>query len=131
MDYFKLGRLRHLKEITLKERHQMIKEYLSGNLTKVEVWRKYTGQLNEHGSLLRLMRMYGYLEKSNSTPNHHISSIMESTNTPIDNEQLILKIQELEKQLEETQLKKEAYRLLIEEAESTFKINIRKKSDTK
>lgn len=40
-------------------------------------------------------------------------------------------IKQLKKELEETQLKAEAYKKIIEIAEQELKINIRKKSNTK
>lgn len=49
-----------------EEREAMVKEYLTGNYTKVEVWNKYTGQDEEHGQLLRWMRTLGYI--SNKIP---------------------------------------------------------------
>jgi hypothetical protein len=53
MDYFKQGNVRHAKTISLAERHQMIKEYLETDQTKLEVWRKYTGYEKEHSALLK------------------------------------------------------------------------------
>ncbi len=50
-------------EIDETERHQIIQEYLSGNKSKAEIWYKYTGQTEEHGQILRWMRMYGYSDK--------------------------------------------------------------------
>jgi hypothetical protein len=38
------------------EKHQIIQEYYSSGKTKQEIWEKYTGYEEEHGSLLRWMR---------------------------------------------------------------------------
>ena len=62
MDYFKNGIVRQASTISLAEKHQMIKEYLETDQTKVEIWRKYTGYRYEHGAILKWMRIYGYVD---------------------------------------------------------------------
>lgn len=135
MNYFKNGMVRHASTIGLDERHQIIKEYLSGDLTKKEIWQKYTGQSNEHGSLLRWMRMYGYIDdeiKRRPIFNSVINALpMDSKYDDLNKSQLQARIKELERQLQDAKLKEEGYRTMIEIAEKTFKISIRKKSDTK
>jgi len=42
------------------EKHFIIQELLSTGCTKAQIWEKYTGQLEEHGQLLRWMRKLGY-----------------------------------------------------------------------
>ena len=42
------------------EKHFIIQELLSTGCTKAQIWEKYTGQLEEHGQLLRWMRQLGY-----------------------------------------------------------------------
>jgi hypothetical protein len=54
----------------------MIKEYLRGNWTKTEVWKKYTGQGEEHGQILSWMRKLGYISDKKSTPMQKRSSTM-------------------------------------------------------
>ena len=51
------------KYFTDAEKHQIIQELLSSQCTKVEIWEKYTGELEEHGHLLRWMRQLGYNTK--------------------------------------------------------------------
>ena len=48
------------------EREEMIKEYLAGDYSKVEIWRKYTGQTVERGKMLNWMRILGYSDKVGS-----------------------------------------------------------------
>ncbi|QQS67573.1 MAG: hypothetical protein IPP08_05255 [Chlorobiota bacterium] len=48
------------KYYTLEERHQIIQELIATGCTKVEIWEKYTGDIEEHGQLLRWMRQLGY-----------------------------------------------------------------------
>ena len=43
---------RGIGSLSWAEREEMIEEYLSGNYSKVEIWRKYTGQTVEHGKML-------------------------------------------------------------------------------
>ena len=42
------------------EKHFIIKELLSTGCSKAQIWKKYTGQLEEHGQLLRWMKQLGY-----------------------------------------------------------------------
>jgi hypothetical protein len=57
-------------------REEMIKEYLRGKWTKTEVWKKYTGQGEEHGQILRWMHKLGYISDKKSTPMQKRSSTM-------------------------------------------------------
>jgi len=133
MNYFKNGNTRRGSEVSLSERHQIIKEYLTGRFTKQEIWMKYTGQLEEHGQLLRWMRMYGYVD--NEIKRKPIftqtSSFMAESDDHLDKNQLLARIKQLEKDLQNAKLKEEGYRTMIEIAEKTFKIPITKKSGTK
>ena len=135
MDYFKNGKIRSASEVRLSERHQIIKEYLSGGSTKQEIWYKYTGQLEEHGSLLRWMRMYGYVDEGPKRRTTFIGTFnhlpMSSKYDDLDQQQLRAKIKELERLLEDSKLKEEGYRLMIELAEKAYKIPIAKKSGSK
>ena len=127
--------IRNARSFTIKERHCMIKEYLEGNLTKTEIWCKYTGQLDEHGTLLRWMRMYGYVE-DNRTKRPKFSRsfnypIMGDRYDDLDKSELQDRVKKLEKLLEDSQLREEGYRIMIDNAEKAYKIPIRKKPDTK
>ncbi|MFZ0282597.1 MAG: hypothetical protein WAL29_13185, partial [Bacteroidales bacterium] len=55
--------LRRGSSFTLSERHHIIQEMLSSDFTKTEIWKKYTGQSEEHGYLLKWMRQLGYSTK--------------------------------------------------------------------
>ena len=120
---------------TIEERHAIIKEYLEGELTKTEIWKKYTGQCDEHGNLLRWMRKYGYIEDNRinrprfgTTFNY---PIMGKEDNELDKSELQARIRELEKLLENSRLREEGYRIMIENAEKAYKIPIRKKPSTK
>ncbi|TXD77640.1 hypothetical protein [Algoriphagus ratkowskyi] len=56
-------RTRGIGSLSWAEREEMIKEYLSGNYSKIEIWKKYTGQSVEHGKMLQWMRELGYSDK--------------------------------------------------------------------
>ncbi|EPR68668.1 hypothetical protein [Cyclobacterium qasimii] len=127
-------KIRTVGSLSREERESMIKEYLTGQYTKVELWKKYTGQDNEHGKILDWMRKFGYI-----SDNRKSSSVKASYSTPLivnqsntdDPITLQNRIKELEKQLEHAQLKAEGYELMIDIAEKELKIPIRKKSGTK
>jgi hypothetical protein len=130
---------RGIGSLSWAEREEMIQEYLTGNYSKVEIWKKYTGQSVEHGKMLHWMRMLGYSEKIGNPIKRHLSSgfirqeqpILATKENPQDPRDLQKRIKELERQLENAQLKAEGYELMIEIAEKELKIPIRKKSDTK
>lgn len=126
--------IRTIASLSWEERETMIKEYLTGQYSKVEIWKKYTGQDNEHGKLLDWMRKLGYISGQSKVrtikPFNPVSLIMSQkpSDDPIE---LQRRIKELEKQLESAQLKAEGYELMIEIAEKELNIPIRKKSGTK
>ena len=132
MDYFKEGVIRHASTVSVEERHQMIKEHLFDGVSKLHVWRKYTGQKKERGGLLRWMRMYGYVNQRKPIfiPRQYHHTIMAESGKNLSNEQLQAKIKELERQLEDAKLQKEGYLRMIEIAEKELNIHIRKKLDT-
>jgi|GEM_PF-414241 len=47
-----------------KEKREIIEEYLATEITKVDIWKKYTGQTSEHGVIIRWMRQLGYTDKT-------------------------------------------------------------------
>ena len=123
-----------------EERAAIVKEYLSGHYTKVEIWRKYTGQDQEHGQLLRWMRTLGYIsdESSMAVKRKWLASPLQRhetlDTTPKNSDKdpvgLQQRIKALEKALETAQLKVEGYELMMELAEKAFNIPIRKKFAT-
>jgi hypothetical protein len=83
--------------------------------------------------------MLGYSEKIENPIKRDLSSgfirqeqpILATKDNPQDPRDLQKRIKELERQLENAELKAEGYELMIEIAEKELKIPIRKKSDTK
>ena len=138
MDKTKKNELRTGGSFSWEEREEIIKEYLTGNYTKVELWQKYTGQPEEHGQIIRWMRALGYVSdaysikrRRNFVTSHQVSYKLDMDSNDKDPAELQRRIKELEKQLEVAQLKAEGYELMIELAEKELKIPIRKKSGTK
>jgi len=135
----KENKTRSIGSLSWAEREEMIKEYLSGNYSKVEIWKKYTGQSTEHGKMLKWMRMLGYCDRIENPIKRYLPSgfirqehpVLATKDNPQDPRDLQKRIKELERQLENAQLKAEGYELMIEIAEKELKIPIRKKSDTK
>ena len=124
------------------EKHFIIKELLSTKCTKAQIWEKYTGQLEEHGQLLRWMRQLGYnttvkTRRPNFDTKITVMSIKKSKKETInsfdDFETLQLKtrISELEKKLKDAEMKAISYSTMVDIAEKEFNIPIRKKYNTK
>jgi len=122
-----------------KDKRMIIEDYLQSGLTKREIWEKYTGSKSEHGLILYWMYKYGYFsdykEKSVTfAPKHKIMSPQNTKQDSVsDFEMLQLKkrILELEKQLQESEMKSIAWQTMVEIAEREFNISIKKKFNTK
>ena len=124
-----------------EEKHLIIQELLSCRKTKREIWEKYTGEEEERGQLLRWMRKLGYntdviTRRPNFVTNYIAMPNKKQVNTirvetDFENLQLKKRIDELEKQLRDAELKAIAFSTMVDIAEKEFKIPIRKKLNTK
>jgi polyhydroxyalkanoate synthesis regulator phasin len=132
--------LRSRGSFTTTERHQIIKELLSSRCSKREIWEKYTGQVEEHGNLLKWMRQLGYITELSSrrfTFGENISLMTKKKSTLAMSEesfeilQLKKRISELENQLKDAEMKALAFSTMVDIAEKEFNIPIRKKLNTK
>jgi len=124
------------------EKHFIIQELLSTKCTKVQIWEKYTGQIEEHGQLLRWMKQLGY-DTSIKTRRPNFDSkttVMTKKKSKKEVElefddfetlQLKRRIAELEKKLKDADMKAIAYSTMVDIAEKEFNIPIRKKYNTK
>ena len=130
------------KYFTQEDQHSIIQEMISNGLSKKAIWKKYTGQEEEHGQLLRWMKKLGYpiLGRPISTnfnnqgktmPAKRKITIAGQGEESFENLQLKKRIFELEKQLKDAELKAIAYSTMVDIAEKEFKIPIRKKLNTK
>ena len=130
------------KYFTQEDQHAIIQEMISNGLSKKQIWKKYTGQEEEHGQLLRWMKKLGYpiLGRPISTNFSNQSKIMSAKKKAVksgqseesfENLQLKKRFFELEKQLKDAELKAIAFSTMVDIAEKEFKIPIRKKLNTK
>lgn len=128
-------KIKKRKWVRLKdeEKRRLIELYHSRGGCKDEFWRQFIDKESRNqGRLLRWMRQLG-LEKErvprkplNLRPMSRVKKVKKDSN-----QALATRVKELEKQLEDSRLKEEAYRRMIQIAEKDLKIDIQKKSDTK
>lgn len=131
--------LRSAGSFSVSERHQMIQELLSSKCTKVEIWRKYTGQPHEHGFLLRWMRELGYpteltVRRRSFERNISLMTKKEPIMNPDESFEILQlkkRISELENQLKDAEMKAIAFSTMVDIAEKEFNIPVRKKLNTK
>jgi len=123
---------------TDEQKHEIIQDYLNSGLTKRDIWEKYTGRQEEHGRILKWMRALGY---NNSVPKRitnfvskHPVMKKKASTTDQDSfevQQLKKRIEELEKQISDSEMKATAFSTMVDLAEKEFNISIRKKYNTK
>lgn len=109
-------------------------EYLAGGVSKMTLLRRYN--IRYKSAIQHWLRQYGYEDihvKGKCIPSQPVPAMKTDPNKEESATQKALKerIKQLERQLEDEQLRAQAYDLMIELAEKEFKIPIRKKSDTK
>jgi hypothetical protein len=122
-----------------EEKRIIIEDFLHNGVTKQSIWEKYGGYGEEHGRILRWMRQIGYIADSKRK-----DSIFVLQKDPMDNlkkaketysyfeyAKLQKRVEELEKQLCESELQAIAYQTMVELAERELKISIKKKFNTK
>jgi len=123
-------------DIPISERHKIINEFINSGCTKQEIWQRYTGEVEEHGYILRWMRQLGYI---NELPKRRINFASmkkvkpkeEPEELSFETLQLNKRIAELESQLKDAEMKAIAFSTMVDIAEKEFKIPIRKKLNTK
>ena len=113
-----------------EEKRLIIEEYLAGNVTKREVYRKYTGRESDHGSIIRWMRDFGDSDKEKPVKTIQVMAKKNEAES-FENLQLKRRVAELEKQLKEAEMKAIAFSTMVDIAEKEFQIPIRKKFNTK
>ncbi|MBT3423472.1 MAG: hypothetical protein HN431_11765 [Bacteroidetes bacterium] len=122
-----------------EEKHFIIQELISSKCTKRDIWEKYTGQEEEHGQLLRWMRKLGYDTGIKTRRSNFVSNpiemkkkeVQDNSTESFENLQLKKRVEELEKQLKDAELKAIAFSTMVDIAEKDFNIPIRKKLNTK
>lgn len=116
---------REMKYYSQSFKRSVVEEVLSGKLTKEQARRKY--DLGGKSAVLNWMRKFGLSE------HRQIPACFEpmKENPQANAAALEKRIKELERALEDAQLKAEGYSRMIDIAERELKISIRKKSSTK
>lgn len=130
--------LKRPEDFTEAERHKIVQEYMSSGKMKKEIWFKYTGQIEEHGNLLNWMRQLGYNGEKKIRRFTFVENNCEMAQKKKNLEdesfetlQLKKRIEELEKQLKDAEMKAIAFSTMIDIAERNLNIPIRKKANTK
>lgn len=117
-------------------KRQIITEYIESNLTKRELLDKY--EIKANSAIQEWMRKFGvsdpYAKKDYlgiSNQDRLKKKKPDPSEIELQNMSLSKRIKDLEKQLGEERLRSEMFARVIEIAEKDYKINIRKKPDTK
>ena len=71
-----LGLRRKKFTFSRAQKHVIVQEYLTGVLSKREIWEKYTGEKQEHGQILRWMRQFGYENQTLLSNNTNFAEII-------------------------------------------------------
>jgi len=118
-----------------QEKRLIIEDYLSGDETKQDVYRRYTGYQTESGKITIWMRMLGIEDKFVKNTNFELMPKRKKEVEVESEEYEVLKlkkrIEELEKQLQTSEMKAIAFSTMVDIAEKEFNIPIRKKHNTK
>lgn len=113
-------------------KRQIIEYYLSNDLTKREVWEKFTGKPTEHGLMNTWMKKLGYTV-DRSIKSLPLNAMPRKKKHKQQDDSLIEsdEIKKLKLRLRDAELKAEAYSKMIDIAEEEFNLPIRKKFNSK
>ena len=100
-------------------KRDVVQEILDGHISKAEAKKKYG--IRGCGCIINWIRKFEGSDPLHSTMNYSKS----------DKKELIKRIKELERQLEDEQIRSFGYNKMIDIAEEQLNITIRKKPDTK
>ena len=113
-------------------KRSVIEEFLSGDLSKIELRRKYN--IGGKSAILTWMRQLGYCGHNPvpKKPKFESTSLEISMAAPEkSNLELQKEINDLKRKLEDEKLRSEAYLRIIQKAEEELKTSIKKKRGTK
>ena len=116
-------------------KRKVCEEYLCGGVTKVFLLKKYN--IRYRSAVQKWMQMFGYkdiYEKNRYLGLSTAPELAQNKFTKVEAQDvstLEKRVKELEIQLEDEQLRSEAYQRIIDIAEKEFNIPIRKKPNTK
>jgi transposase-like protein len=117
-----------------EEKVAIIEEYLTSGKSKKDIWQRHTGRDQEHGTILKWMRIFGYCQETTSVLRNEYQMKKTNQEAPLDafeTAQLKKRIEELESRLKDAEMKAIAFSTMIDLAEDEFKLKIRKKFNTK
>ena len=126
-------------KLSESQKHFIIQDYLSSGYTKGFIWEKHTGRKEGQFQITRWMRKLGYDDSiptirpnfASNTNQMKKKNKLEESSESFENLQLKKRIEELEKQLKDAEMKAIAFSTMVDIAEREFKIPIRKKFNTK
>lgn len=113
-------------------KRMVIYEYLAGGVSQGELLRKYN--IGAKSAIPRWMKRFGYTEADKSQDTNFTGLIpadLAKKKEDPTNSELLKRIKELERQLEDEKLRSELYSRIIDKAEKELKIPIRKKPNSK
>jgi len=115
-------------------KRKVIEEYLNTGVAKIYLIKKYG--IRSKGGFQKWMRDLGYTDIYRKEGYLHPNSIptlspKKEKSSPAKEQSQDSRIRELERLLEDEQLRSEAYSRMIDIAERDYKISIRKKPNTK
>ena len=109
------------------KRH-VIEEYLRGGASKIEIQRRHG--ISFKSAIVTWMKRLGYTEGLSNLPAHKRIEVAKKSN-PTPPENLEARIKLLERQLADEKLRSEMLDRMVDLAEKTYKIPVRKSSGTK
>jgi transposase len=112
-------------------KRRVIEEYLAGGISQRGIARKY--KLGANSAVVRWMKQLGYAVPLVSIKFASIihPDLAKSSNNKQTDSDLLKRIKELERQLQDEKLRSEAYARIIDKAEKELKIPIRKKHNSR
>ena len=125
---------RSASQFSFNDRIKIIEDYLKSNMTKEEVWRKYTGN-SDKGSLIRWMRKLGYNDKVKQLFNKmdRYKNKIENANYKLkyknilnDNKKLKEDLTRLKISVADKELENRVYKEVIKYIEKEHKIKVKK-----
>jgi transposase len=127
-----IAKKRHYSELF---KRKVIEEYLHSGQSKMSLLKKY--DIKMKSGIQRWIQQLGYEDIHQKArylrPNITLTLATKKTfnSVPSSEQSLETRVKELERQLEDEQLRSEAYQRIIDIAEKEFNIPIRKKPSTK
>ena len=119
--FVRLSDSRYMIRYTAEFKNKVCNEYHSSTSSKSELQRKYG--IKGHDRLKQWLEKFPFFDEPTTNP----LQLSKPSTKGQSKSELEARVIALEKELEESQLKQEAYRMRIDIAEKQCKINIKKK----